>query len=1051
MNTSAPTEGFAPSLAQIDAWYLCRELGGAESAVQLVGELGDVDPEAVERAFSAVVAQNEILRTRLRVLSGMTLPVQVIGAAEESARVRRSDRSARDLCRAERDAVAEGAPARLAITRGGGLVLTFAAGSADTETAVLVVQELARRLEGPTVDDGPLQYADLSEWMERLGDEPGAEQAVAQWKILSDSLPGSDGVSSLQSPPDVGGGQLRSLVEVQLSTGLAASLAAASDGAGREEATLLGCWAIVAARRSGDQTVGLGVRSPGRVYDGLDVALGPLARDLPLLVELSEGETLSALADRIAVDLQAAREIHEYYGSHDLRAARLGWSFEYTHIPSPGATGLRIERVDASAGEGNYRLCVQRVGETVRIALRYDPQRSSDHVARFALDSYLQVLESGLRSSTELGCEAFELVAAAETEALRRLSVGVASPRPAGPRIEERIAERAKRFPDAVALVSADSSLTYRQLDRRANALAVQLQSRGVAPAAVVGVLAYSSIDAVVGILGVLKTGAGYVPLDPQHPPGRLRLMLDDARVPVVCVQRGVEPDGLLEGIEVVEIDDTEAVDPPVHDGQLDHLAYIIFTSGTTGRPKGVEISHSQLLSSTLARRQHYEQVPACYLAPSSFSFDSSVAGIYWTLLEGGTLVLPTEGSGKDPAHLAALIREHRVTTTLLLPSLLSLVLGVADETDLSSLRTVIVAGEACARSVVELQRKQLPHARLYNEYGPTEGTVWCSVYDCGKLPAVGPVPIGRPIPGAELWLLDPQQRLAPISAPAELWVGGAGVARGYLDRAELTKDRFVELSLVGSVLQRMYRTGDRVCWRADGDLDFLGRLDDQVKVRGHRIELGEVRRAVEALSGVRECAVVARTPIGASADDVSSLALVAYVVGDVALPELRGALALQLPDYMVPSFFVPMPKLPRTSNGKVHTQVLPEPDLGRADRSTAHVSPATALEDVVLLLWEELLPVDEIGVCDDFFELGGNSLVVAQLAARVGEMLQTDLPLRAVFDHPTIRGLAELLVAGGAEEARRLERIAAVVLECAESENEEEEQEEEEDGEVNV
>ena len=432
--------------------------------------------------------------------------------------------------------------------------------------------------------------------------------------------------------------------------------------------------------------------------------------------------------------------------------------------------------------------------------------------------------------------------------------------------LPELIARRAAQQPAVEAAVDANERLTYGELEKRANTLAHKLVAQGVKRNSPVGLYSERSAAMIVGILGILKAGSAYVPLEPTYPMERIAYVLEDARAPVVVTQAHLV-DSLPPTNAVVVVLDSDSLETETekrfHEANLssDDLAYIIYTSGSTGTPKGVMVTHGNLLASTIAREATYEDPVARYLLLSSFAFDSSVAGIFWTLASGGTLVLPAADEEKDVQKLANLVAGERVTHTLTLPSLYNLLLDYARPGSLDSLQVVIVAGEACPSELGRKHNTLLPTCELYNEYGPTEATVWCSVY---RLPKENnsynrPVPIGRPVANYQLYILDNQQQPLPIGLPGELYIGGAGVTAGYWQNPELTAERFLTIDLKGQTSSvRVYRTGDLARWRSDGEVEFLGRADNQVKIRGYRIEPGEIENVLKKHPDIQDVAVLA-------------------------------------------------------------------------------------------------------------------------------------------------------------------------------------------------
>jgi amino acid adenylation domain-containing protein len=445
---------------------------------------------------------------------------------------------------------------------------------------------------------------------------------------------------------------------------------------------------------------------------------------------------------------------------------------------------------------------------------------------------------------------------------------------------------RVRETPDAVAIACRGEQLTYRELNRQANRLAHHLQTLAVGPEVRVGICAERSVGLVAGVFGILKAGGAYLPLDPAYPAERRAFMLADARAPVLLTQqRLLETLRGHDGAVLCLDEETEAVarcpnTNPASSVAPPNLAYVIYTSGSTGRPKGVLVSHQNLVHSTRARLRYYQEPITAFLMLSSVAFDSSVAGLFWTLCQGGALVLPEEGRQSDLSHLAGLIHSHHVSHLLCVPSLYALLLEHADPARLRSLRAAIVAGESCPAALVARHFQRLPRVRLFNEYGPTEGTVWSSVYDCSAHRGQPLVPIGAPIPGMEAHLLSPDGQPVPAGQVGELFIGGEGVTRGYLNRPELTAERFVPHPLSPAPGARLYRTGDLARALPDGSLEFHGRQDHQVKIRGYRIELEEIEAVLAQHPQLREAVVLARAddPHGREPGS-GDLRLVAYVV----------------------------------------------------------------------------------------------------------------------------------------------------------------------------
>ncbi len=566
----------------------------------------------------------------------------------------------------------------------------------------------------------------------------------------------------------------------------------------------------------------------------------------------------------------------------------------------------------------------------------------------------------------------------------------------ADPRIHALFQAQAARTPDAVALVGRDGSLTYGEVDARANRLANHLVGLSVGPEVRVALCMEPGVEPIIALLAVLKAGGVYVPLDPASPPERMARMMEDAGVAVLLTEDGVrERVPIPAGLPVVSVDGDRAVieaasaeDPGVR-GTPDDLAYVIFTSGSTGVPKGVAVEHRgvcNLVPSLIQLSGLGPDSRALLLAP--LHFDASVAEIFSALCAGAALYV-AEGDDLLPGDdMIQRLRGARITHTKFTPS----ALAALPSAELPELATLVVGGEACTADLVD---RWGHHRRFINVYGPTEVTVRVTAFLCE--PGAGAPPIGAPLPNVRLYVLDATGRPAPMGVPGELYAGGIQLARGYLGRPDLTAEKFVPDAFGGVPGARLYRTGDRARWRADGTLQYLGRADAQVKIRGYRIEPGEVEAVLRRHPAVAECAVIARE------DVPGDRRLVAYVAGEVDADALRAHLRQSVPEYMVPSAFVPIDRIPLTPNGKLDRRALPAP----AYAATVHVLPRTPAEEVLAAVWAEVLNVERVGVTDTFFDLGGHSLMAMRVVSRVREVFGVELPLRALFEGPTVQAMA--------------------------------------------
>ncbi|MBT2235813.1 non-ribosomal peptide synthetase, partial [Nonomuraea sp. NEAU-A123] len=556
------------------------------------------------------------------------------------------------------------------------------------------------------------------------------------------------------------------------------------------------------------------------------------------------------------------------------------------------------------------------------------------------------------------------------------------------------------RSPGAVAVVGPDGErVSFAELDGRANRLARLLVGQGVVAESVVGVCLERGVDLVVALLGVLKAGAAYLPVDPEYPAERVRMLLEDAGARWLITGGGVRP-GLPEGVQVVDLDDP-AVAAGLPGGRLgavpaDSAAYVIFTSGSTGRPKGVVVSHSGVVNRLAWMQERLGLVLGeGVLQKTSFGFDVSVWEFFWPLTQGGVLVLARPGGQRDASYLAGLIQAEHVRVAHFVPSMLEAFLAEPAAASCGGLRWVVCSGEALPVHVMRRFFEVLDGVGLENYYGPTEASIDVTAWRCTPDWDGASVPIGRPVANTRAYVLDERLSPVPVGVVGDLYVSGIQLARGYTGRPGLTAERFVACPFGGG---RMYRTGDRVSWSAEGELLFAGRADDQVKIRGFRVEPGEVASVLAECPGVGQVAVVARE------DVPGDVRLVAYVVlsGEISVDVVREFAAARLPEYMVPSAVVTLDALPVSVNGKLDRKALPAPQYtagtGRA--------PANPREEVLSAAFAEILGLDGVGVDDDFFRLGGHSLLVIRLV----ELLRSrgvPVSVRALFETPTVAGLA--------------------------------------------
>jgi amino acid adenylation domain-containing protein len=870
-----------------------------------------------------------------------------------------------------------------------------------------------------------IQYADFAiwerEWLSRNG------HLVSQLAYWREQLRGN--LPILQLPYDHPRPAIQSfggaIHPVELSKDLADALKALS----RREGvtlfmTLLSGFAVLLHRYSALEDVAIGTVSLGRKRSELEGLLGYFLNPVVLRNDLSgdptfrellrrtRNVTLDALSNDDAPFTQVVNEVRPNRSLSFNPLFQVLLTLEPPMPQTHDGWSAALTQSEVDTGISKFDLCLELDDRSSGIIGRF--KYSSDlfepqTVAYMA--SHLTMLLESVAANPDQRISIAPMLSAREREQVCVTWNETDAEFPADLCLHDLIANQAELTPSAVALIDGAGQLTYRDLDRRSNQLAAYLRKQGIGPEVAVGLYLEPSSEMILGIVGVLKAGGVCLPLDPSYPAERLAWVCAETQPRVLLTQQHLLS-GLPSGdAAVLSLDsqwsevDEESADPLRSRSGPENLAYVIYTSGSTGKPKGVQITHRNLVHSTHARSLYYGPDAGRFLLLSSFAFDSSLVGILGTLCRGGTLVLTPGPLQSNLTQLAPLVAQHGISHLLCVPSLYSLLLDQAKTAELSSLQVAIVAGESCPVELVERHYRVLPGATLYNEYGPTEASVWSTVYRCQAGESARSVPIGRPIPNARAFVLDPHLNALPVGVPGELYIGGQGVVRGYLNRPEETAARFIPDPFDKTPGARLYKTGDLVRHLPDGNIELLGRLDHQVKIRGFRIELEEIEAVISAYDGVRQAVVTLRE------EKEGEPGLIAYVVPLDAIQfdveKLRSHLSKQLPEAMVPSAIVKLEQLPLMPNGKVNRHALAAEQPVSA---TQFVPPADALESKLAHIWEAVLGKQGIGSTDNFFDLGGNSLLVAKLLLRIEQRLGKTLSLANIFQAPTIRQLAAMV-----------------------------------------
>jgi amino acid adenylation domain-containing protein len=1007
---------------------------------------GPLDVGALRSAVAEVIRRHEAWRTTFPTIDGE--PVQVIGApySLDIPVVDLRDRPAHEREDEARRIAAADAVGPFDLARGPLLRATLVRLDDEEHRLYLtlhhlvvdgvsvyrvLLHELAALYEAAVAGrPSPLpplpgQYADVARW-QRDGAEAGAlAPSLAYWaERLGPGAPVTELPADRPRPPVQ---TFRGATHtVAWPSALARRLRAFS---AREQATpfmtLLAAFQVLLHRYTGQDDLVVGTVTGGRSRAEMERLLGVFVNLLALRIDLggdpsvrevirrTRDVVLDALAHAEAPFQHVVNVVRPQRDAASHPVFRIVFALEATMTAPP--PGWAISHLDVDTGTAKFDLYVELDDRPHGLLGRFVYQTDLFDAATIArLAGHYQRLVEAMLVEPARRISELPLLSDREREELLAAGRGPRADYPAAP-VHAVFEAQAARTPDAIAVVAGEQAIAYAALDLEANRLAHHLRSLGVRARDVVAVALERSPELVVALLAILKAGAAYLPLDPSYPAERLAFMLEDGgATALVTVASFAATLPAARPLTVCLDRDRETIaarpaDPLASGVTGDDLAYVMYTSGSTGRPKGVAVPHRAvvrlLFGQTYARLGPDEAL--LQLAP--VSFDASTFELWGALLHGGRCVL-FPGRVPTAAALGDTIRRHGITTLWLTASVFNAVVDEAPAA-LHGLRQLLTGGEAL--SVVHVRRalERLPGIRLVNGYGPTESTTFACCHPIDTCPGADAIsiPIGRPIANTDVYVVDRAGALVASGVPGELLIGGDGVACGYVNRPELTAERFVASPLAPG--RRLYRTGDRVRWRDGGVLEFLGRFDDQVKIRGYRIEPAEVETALAAHPGVREVAVVARE------DGAAGRMLAAYVVPAAAgldaagldAAGLRRFLADRLPPFMIPSAFVTLDALPVTANGKLDRGALPAP----RPTAPALVASRTPLEAQLASLWADLLGVDTVGITDDFFALGGDSLLAARMIQQVGELHGVRLPLAALYSHPTIQGLSAALGAG--------------------------------------
>jgi amino acid adenylation domain-containing protein len=1052
----------AASFSQQRLWLLSAIEGASKAYHVSCGwELrGSLDVSVLKAAMNRIVARHDVLRTTFGSVDGR--PVQRVSAPSKARALSfveqqtSSDEELEALTREEANLsfdLEHGPLIRARLLHKGKdaarLLVSMHHIVSDGWSMRVFAREL-NNLYGALLEGSPdplpslpIQYADFSAWQRDSLSADRLRDGQAYWKKALSDAPERLVLPSDYSRPAVqdfsgdrvdfalGREQSRLLREDSLDYGTTSFVFA------------FAAWAALLSRLSGQQDVVIGAPAANREHADVEDLIGFFVNTLALRVDLTGDQTVAELLQQVKERTLEGQDHQDIpfekvvelinpprsSACSPLFQVMFAWEDDdEMHLELPGVNAGRPISINDGTAQFDLILTMRKTPKGIEGELEFATALFKRETVERWIGYYRRLL-AGMLYGRSYRINDIPILPELEYKRLVHDWAATDLPRKNAERISESrgfclhemFEEQARRHPDATALVSGNESLSYAELNRHANRLANRLRALDIKPETSVAICLKRGIEMVVAPLAILKAGGAYVPLDPQAPLTRRRHVLQDSGAVALLTRSSDFPELTADVDDDFSVVDLSQSFESWSDANPDraetgiapgHLAYLIYTSGSTGKPKGVMVEHRNIVSSTLARQHVYGRT-GTFLHLSPLHFDSSVAGIFGTLAQSGTLVVADERAMRNPSQVCRLVDHEKIETLLCVPSVYEHLVKYPEfRAGARHLQTVIVAGESCPVSLVKQSAEQYPHVTVYNEYGPTEATVWATFHCCRSDEDGESVPIGRPVPGSRVYVLDADGRPMPTGVAGEICIGGNGVARGYLNRPDQTKECFVPDPFDPEAGARMYRTGDIGRWRSGGSLEFVGRNDFQIKVRGMRIEIGEIEKQLLAQPQITETAVVSHDT-GHGEQRLTAYLVTTHKHNPA---ELRDTLIKTLPEYMVPVAFVRMDALPRTSNGKLNQSALPTPET--ADYATnRYEAPRDDTEETVAAIWSALLGIQRVGRRDNFFSLGGHSLLAIQVTSRLRTTLGVDVPLSALFDAPVLADFAA--VVSGAETTR--------------------------------
>ncbi|AFZ30325.1 amino acid adenylation domain protein [Gloeocapsa sp. PCC 7428] len=1029
-------EGFQISPQQKRLWLLQQENNHQPYRIQCTILVeGNIKYRILEKAIYNIWAKYEILRTSFPTLTEMAVPLQVIG---EEASLKLNYYDLHDLDTKSQQIninnllsevnkldfdLEKGFTSKVDVIKQSDnhciLLIAISAICADRISLHHLVHDISATydayLQEHELEDTPLQYADIAAWQNDLliGDE--AETAKDYWhnQKVSNSF-----ISKLPNEKKVNQKQIFEPKAISINfdaTAITNITAIAQKYSVELSIVLMACWQILLWRLTNKSEAVFAWCCDGRNYEELHSAVGLLAKSLPIRIQAQEEYIIADILKQLDETINEASQWQDLLNAEEFFTATqdpqelsfLPFAFEFVSQPSQyfaGDVTFSIQKIYSCIERFKVKLLCWQQADSLAAELYYDANLfKQKDIERLA--AQFQILSSAINNSYSIA--QLEILSPQERQQLL-VDNNTKTTSPPYQCIHHWIEAQANSTPNNLAVIFDNQHLTYQELNAKANNLANHLASLGVQPETVVALCVERSLDMIVGILGILKAGAAYLPIEPSLPEAALAFRLQDVQVSVLVTQKHlVEKINFQAQIICIDADISDSPQDNIRkSANPENLAYVIYTSGSTGKPKGVAIEHRQIVNYVNGILEKLDLPDAASFATvSTFAADLGNTAIFSALCTGGCLHIIAEERATDPVAFAEYCDRYSIDCLKIVPSHLSALLSGSYPRKLLPRQHLILGGEAATWDLIKRVRELAPECKILNHYGPTETTVGVLTYPVEEISSdtsSNSVPLGRPLANTQIYLLDKYCQLVPLGVTGEIYIGGDNIARGYINQPELTNERFIRNPFSSKPEARLYKTGDLGRYTPDGNLEFLGRIDDQVKLYGHRIELGEIEAVLCQHSQVKQLVVVAEEA------HPGKKQLVAYIVGqeDLKPAELRDFIKQKLPDYMVPSQFLFLKALPLTANGKIDKKALLATDVVRPELQAAFVAPRTPVENALAKIWAELLNLEQVSIYDNFFELGGDSIISIQAIAKANQVGLRLTP-KQIFEHQTIAKLA--------------------------------------------